>query len=78
MELRRTLFKLDETTDAYRLINSDGDGLSGLTIDRYGDTLLCEVYSLGIALRLPVWLPLLHELAGTKFARRTKSTPLAR
>src|SRR3982751_3713131 len=28
--LRRELFKLDETTDAYRLINSDGDGLSGL------------------------------------------------
>jgi 23S rRNA (cytosine1962-C5)-methyltransferase len=69
VELRRGLFKLDETTDAYRLINSDGDGLSGLTIDRYADTLLCEVYSLGIAQRLPKWLPLLHELAGTKFAR---------
>jgi len=67
--LRRELFKLDETTDAYRLINSDGDGLSGLTIDRYGDTLLCEVYSLGVAQRLLGWLPLLHELAGTKFAR---------
>ncbi|MEN9812547.1 MAG: hypothetical protein RL479_1233, partial [Verrucomicrobiota bacterium] len=46
VELRRTLFKLDEATEAYRLINSDGDGLSGLTVDRYGDTLLCEVYSL--------------------------------
>src|SRR5688500_2041063 len=69
VELRRTLFKLDETTDAYRLINSDGDGLSGLTIDRYGDTLLCELYSLGMAQRLPKWLPLLHELTGTKFAR---------
>ncbi|MBI5770370.1 MAG: class I SAM-dependent rRNA methyltransferase [Verrucomicrobia bacterium] len=69
VELRRTLFKLDETTDAYRLINSDGDGLSGLTIDRYADTLLCEITSLGIAQRLPKWLPLLHELAGTKFAR---------
>lgn len=67
--LRRDLFKLDETTDAYRLISSDGDGLSGLTIDRYGDTLLCEIYSLGIAQRLPTWLPLLHDLAGTKFAR---------
>jgi 23S rRNA (cytosine1962-C5)-methyltransferase len=67
--LRRETFKLDETTDAYRLINSDGDGLSGLTIDRYGDTLLCELYSLGMAQRLPQWLPLLHELAGTKFAR---------
>jgi len=67
--LRRELFKLDEYTDAYRLINSDGDGLSGLTIDRYGETLFCDLYSYGMALRLPRWLPLLHELAGTKFAR---------
>jgi len=67
--LRRELFKLDEVTDAYRLINSDGDGLSGLTIDRYGETLLCEVTSLGVAQRLPGWLPLLHALAGTRFAR---------
>jgi len=67
--LRREVFKLDAETDAYRLVNSDGDGVSGLTIDRYGDVLLCEVLSLGIAKRLPKWLPLLHELAGTKFAR---------
>ncbi|WP_052361310.1 class I SAM-dependent rRNA methyltransferase [Geminisphaera colitermitum] len=67
--LRRDTFKLDQTTDAYRLINSDGDGLSGLIIDRYADTLLCEVTSYGMARRLPEWLPLLHELAGTRFAR---------
>jgi 23S rRNA (cytosine1962-C5)-methyltransferase len=67
--LRRDTFRLDAETDAYRLVNSDGDGLSGLTIDRYGEVLFCEVYSLGIAQRLPNWLPLLHELAGTRFAR---------
>lgn len=67
--LRRDIFKLDEISDAYRLINSDGDGLSGLTIDRYGETLLCELYSYGMAVRLTRWLPLLHELAGTRFAR---------
>lgn len=67
--LRRELFRLDEVSDAYRLINSDGDGLSGLTIDRYGDALYCDVLSLGMAQRLPGWLPLLHELAGTRFAR---------
>lgn len=64
--LRRELFKLDEVTDAYRVVGSDGDGISGLTIDRYGDTLFCDVYSLGIFQRLPKWLPLLHELLGTK------------
>lgn len=41
--LRREVFRHDEVTDAYRLINSDGDGLSGLTIDRYGDTLLLSL-----------------------------------
>ena len=65
--LRREFGRLDEVTDAYRLVNSDGDGLSGLTIDRYADVLFCEVTSLGIFQRLPRWLPLLHELAGTKF-----------
>jgi len=64
--LRRDLGKLDANTEAYRLVNSDGDGISGLTIDRYGDTLFCDVYSLGIFQRLPKWLPLIHELAGTK------------
>lgn len=67
--LRRDLFKLDEATDAYRVVGSDGDGISGLTIDRYGDTLFCDVYSLGIFQRLPKWLPLLHELLGTKHVR---------
>lgn len=64
--LRRGMFKLDAVTDAYRVVNSDGDGMSGLTIDRYGDTLFCDVYSLGIYQRLPRWLPLLHELLGTE------------
>lgn len=63
--LRRDIEKLDAVTDAYRLINSDGDGLSGLTIDKYGDVLSCEVTSLGIFQRLPSWLPLIHGLAGT-------------
>ena len=63
--LRREMLALDATTDAYRLINSDGDGCSGLTIDRYGPVLSIEVFSLGIVQRLPRFLPLLHELAGT-------------
>ncbi|MFY9925267.1 MAG: class I SAM-dependent rRNA methyltransferase [Opitutaceae bacterium] len=67
--LRREVFKIDAESDAYRLVNSDGDGLSGLTVDRYGEVLFCEVVSLGVAQRLPAWLPLLHELAGTRFAR---------
>jgi len=67
--LRKDMFKLDASTEAWRVINSDGDGISGLTIDRYADVLYCDVYSLGIFHRLPKWLPLLHELLGTKHVR---------
>ena len=69
VSFRRDTLKLDGSGDAYRLVNSDGDSLSGLVIDRYADVLLCEVASLGMAQRLSGWLPLLHELAGTRFAR---------
>jgi 23S rRNA (cytosine1962-C5)-methyltransferase len=65
-ELRVRILRLDTETDAYRLVNSDGDGVSGLTIDRYGDLLVCDVVSLGIHKRLPRWLPRLHEICGTK------------
>jgi len=64
--LRRETLGLDGVTDAYRLINSDGDGLSGLTIDRYADVLAVEVFSLGILQRLGRWLPILHQACGTK------------
>ncbi|MFA5057615.1 MAG: class I SAM-dependent rRNA methyltransferase [Opitutaceae bacterium] len=64
--LRRDRFKLDAQTDAWRVVNSDGDGLSGLTVDRYADVLFCDVYSLGVFQRLPQWLPRLHELCGTR------------
>ncbi len=64
--LRRDWLKLDAVTDAWRVVNSDGDGLSGLTVDRYGDVLFCDVTSLGIFQRLPTWLALLHGLCGTK------------
>jgi 23S rRNA (cytosine1962-C5)-methyltransferase len=64
--LRRDVLKLDATTEAWRVVNSDGDSLSGLTVDRYGDVLLAEVHSLGVWQRLPGWLPELHRLAGTK------------
>ncbi|WP_243372951.1 class I SAM-dependent rRNA methyltransferase [Geotalea sp. SG265] len=32
---------------AYRLVNGEGDGLPGLTVDRYGDYLMVQVYCSG-------------------------------
>ncbi|NCT68800.1 MAG: class I SAM-dependent rRNA methyltransferase [Rhodanobacteraceae bacterium] len=46
--LRRDLLKLDQVTDAYRLIHSEGDGLSGLVVDRFADTLVVEFFSAGM------------------------------
>ncbi|HEX7663037.1 MAG TPA: class I SAM-dependent rRNA methyltransferase [Polyangiaceae bacterium] len=46
--LRRDLLKLDAVTDAYRLIHSEGDRLSGLVVDRFGDTLVIEFFSAGM------------------------------
>ena len=46
--LRRDLLHLDTVTDAYRLVHSEGDGLSGLVVDRFGDTLVLEFFSAGM------------------------------
>jgi 23S rRNA (cytosine1962-C5)-methyltransferase len=58
--------KLDAQTNAYRVVNSDGDGVSGLVVDRYGDVLSVVSTHEGVTQRLPVWLPMLHARLGTK------------
>jgi 23S rRNA (cytosine1962-C5)-methyltransferase len=47
IELRHQL-NLNAVTDAYRLIHAEGDGLSGLIVERYADTLVFEFFSLGM------------------------------
>jgi 23S rRNA (cytosine1962-C5)-methyltransferase len=46
--LRRDVLKLDEVTDAYRVVHAESDGFPGLVIDRYGDTLSAEAFSIGM------------------------------
>src|SRR5207302_9172636 len=38
----------DAITDAYRLVHSEGDNLSGLVVDRFGSTLVLEFFSAGM------------------------------
>lgn len=68
VNLRLELLRLPEVTDAFRVVHSDGDGLSGLIVDRYADVLSVEVHSLGVWQRLPHWLPHLHTRLGTRHA----------
>src|SRR4029078_13710053 len=48
VSLRRDVLKLDAVTDAYRLVHSEGDGLSGLVVDRFANTLVIEFFSAGM------------------------------
>jgi 23S rRNA (cytosine1962-C5)-methyltransferase len=48
VKLRRELLGLERRTDAYRVVNSEGDGLSGLIVDRYGPVLSVQIKCLGI------------------------------
>jgi 23S rRNA (cytosine1962-C5)-methyltransferase len=51
VKLRRSL-GLDDRAGAARLVNSEGDDLSGLIVDRYGDYLAVQVTALAMAARL--------------------------
>ncbi len=66
LDLRLATFRLPELADAFRAVHSDGDGLSGLIVDKYADVLSVEVHSLGVWQRLPQWLPQLHARLGTR------------
>ncbi|HJZ58451.1 MAG TPA: class I SAM-dependent rRNA methyltransferase [Gemmataceae bacterium] len=45
---RREVLGLDALTDAYRLVHSEADDLSGLVIDRFGDALVIEYFAAGM------------------------------
>ncbi|MFO0927717.1 MAG: class I SAM-dependent rRNA methyltransferase [Gemmataceae bacterium] len=46
--LRRDWLKLDAVSNAYRLIHSEGDGLSGLVVDRFGGVIVLEFFAAGM------------------------------
>jgi len=41
---RRAALAHDEATTAYRVINGVADGVAGMTVDRYGDALVANLY----------------------------------
>ena len=55
VHLRRDIYRLDAVTDSYRVIHAEGDGLSGLIVDRFGDVLVVCFYSAGMW-RLQHWV----------------------
>ena len=63
--LRRTL-GLDDRAGAARLVNSEGDDLSGLIVDRYGEWLAVQVTALAMASRLDVLCDALEAAVAPK------------
>ncbi len=63
LALRRGL-GLDSITDAQRLVHAEGDGLSGLIVERYADVLVFELFSRGMYQRARTIAAWLTEMLG--------------
>lgn len=61
IDLRRSHAGLIET-DAYRLVNGEGDGMPGLTVDCYADYLMLQLYSAAWQPHLALLTNVLQEL----------------
>lgn len=65
--LRRELLQLDTLTDAWRVVHSEGDGLSGLIVDRYADILVVEYFAAGMwKFRDAIHAALLRQFPGSR------------
>ncbi len=68
LDLRLRALNLPAHTNAFRVVHSDADSLSGLIVDCFADVLSVQVHSYGIWKRLPALLAHLHSKLGTKRA----------
>jgi hypothetical protein len=62
VNLRRNTLNLDAVTDAWRVVHSEGDGLSGLVVDRYGDLLVQRQLAAQLEGRTPLDADALGQL----------------
>lgn len=66
LRLRREVLRLEGPTAGYRIVSSEGDGLSGLTVDRYDRWLVAQFTSLALFTRREPILRTLKELTGAE------------
>jgi 23S rRNA (cytosine1962-C5)-methyltransferase len=59
----------------YRLVHAEGDGLPGLTIDRFGDTCVVQVTTAGMEALLETMLAALDDVVGPKTVILRNDTP---
>lgn len=71
--LRRSL--LEPESDAYRVVNGEGDGVPGLVADRYGDVLVLQVSTLGLDRLKSVVVETLAELLSPRTILERSNLP---
>jgi 23S rRNA (cytosine1962-C5)-methyltransferase len=60
--LRHDILKLPAATEAYRLCHAEGDGLTGLILDRFGPVAVAQLFSLGWLVQLDLLKAALRAL----------------
>lgn len=60
----RATIRVALTSDAYRLVHAESDGLPGLIVDRYGDVLVMQILTAGAEYWKDTLADLLVELTG--------------
>lgn len=61
---RKEFFNEPEKTNAYRVINGEGDGIPGLIVDYYAGAVSLQIYSLGLEPFLDTIIKTLREALG--------------
>ena len=61
---RKEFFNEPEKTNAYRVINGEGDGLPGLIVDYYAGAVSLQIYSLGLQPFMDIVCKALREALG--------------
>ena len=78
-ELRQTVLRIPERSDAYRLVHGEADGLSGLVVDRFADVLVVKPYSAGYVRTLDWLVDALGNLyPGSRVVARADETTARR
>ncbi|HEX3095776.1 MAG TPA: class I SAM-dependent rRNA methyltransferase, partial [Patescibacteria group bacterium] len=67
-----------DETNAYRLVNGEGDNLPGLIVDRYNKVLVIQINTLGIEKLKPLILKTLQEETGLNLIYEKSSTQTRR
>ena len=55
-----------DNTNAYRLVNAEGDGLPGLIVDRYAEILVAQIHTLGMNQLRPLIIEALMDETGAR------------